>query len=82
MTSESVDLCALCPCRRMATLSKKAPVPRIDPVLWGQVGRLAARELRSVIAEVECLHREASARRSAWPEPPAARARDGPAGSR
>jgi hypothetical protein len=38
---------------------RKAYPLRIDPALWAAVERLAAAELRSVNAEVECLIREA-----------------------
>jgi len=39
--------------------ARKAYALRIDPALWAAVERLAACELRSVNAEVECLLREA-----------------------
>jgi hypothetical protein len=42
---------------------KKAFALRLDPVLYEMVERIAARELRSVNAEMECLLREALARR-------------------
>ena len=38
---------------------RKAYPLRIDPALWATVERLAAGELRSVNAQVECLLREA-----------------------
>ena len=38
---------------------RKAYPLRIDPALWAAVERLAAGELRSVNAQVECLIREA-----------------------
>lgn len=38
---------------------RKAFPLRIDPALWAAVERLAAGELRSVNAQVECLLREA-----------------------
>ena len=38
---------------------RKAYPLRIDPALWAAVERLAAGELRSVNAQVECLLREA-----------------------
>jgi hypothetical protein len=43
--------------------SKKAYPLRIDAQLYDMVERLAALELRSVNAEMECLLREALARR-------------------
>ena len=42
---------------------KKALALRHDPALHEMVERLAAQELRSVNAEIECLLREALARR-------------------
>lgn len=57
----------------MASPGKKAFALRIDPLLWEQVERLAAQELRSANAQVEFLLREALARRgrlpAAAPEP-------------
>ena len=47
----------------MASPGKKAYPLRIDPALWGALQRLAARDLRSVNAEIEFLLREALARR-------------------
>lgn len=38
---------------------RKAYPLRVDPALWSAVERLAATDLRSVNAEVECLLREA-----------------------
>ena len=43
----------------MASPDKKSFALRIDPVLWAQIERLAATELRSVNAQVEYLLREA-----------------------
>ncbi|TCO97645.1 hypothetical protein EV684_1216 [Rubrivivax gelatinosus] len=43
----------------MASPGKKAFALRIDPLLWAEVERLAAADLRSVNAEVEVLLREA-----------------------
>jgi hypothetical protein len=43
--------------------TKKAFALRLDPVLHGAIERMAARELRSVNAEIEVLLREALARR-------------------
>ena len=42
----------------MADARKAYPL-RVDPALWAAVERLAACDLRSVNAEVECLLREA-----------------------
>ena len=39
--------------------ARKAYPLRVDPALWAAVQRLAAADLRSVNAEVECLLREA-----------------------
>ncbi len=38
---------------------RKAYPLRVDPALWAAVERLAATDLRSVNAQVECLLREA-----------------------
>ena len=38
--------------------ARKAYPLRVDPALWAAVERLAATDLRSVNAEVECLLRE------------------------
>jgi hypothetical protein len=38
---------------------RKAFALRIDPALWAAVERLAATELRSANAQIECLLREA-----------------------
>ena len=43
----------------MASPDKKSFALRIDPVLWAQIERLAASELRSVNAQVEYLLRDA-----------------------
>ena len=40
-------------------IDRKAFPLRVDPALWAAVERLAATDLRSVNAEVECLLREA-----------------------
>lgn len=48
----------------MASPGKKAFALRIDPALWDELQRLAARDLRSVNAEIEFLLREGLARRS------------------
>lgn len=47
----------------MAGPSKKAFALRLDPALFAAIERAAAGDLRSVNAEVECLLREALARR-------------------
>jgi hypothetical protein len=66
----------------MASPGKKSYPLRIDPALWAEVERLAAQELRSANAQVECLLREALTRRGVRLAPPAPRARatpdDGP----
>ncbi len=49
---------------------RKAYPLRIDPALWAAVERLAAGELRSVNAQVECLLREALAERGVTLKPP------------
>lgn len=46
----------------MASPGKKSFLLRVDPVLWSEVERLAAQELRSANAQVEYLLREALAR--------------------
>jgi hypothetical protein len=43
----------------MASPDKKSFALRIDPVLWAEIERLAAAELRSTNAQVEYLLREA-----------------------
>lgn len=53
----------------MASPGKKSYPLRIDPALWAEVERLAARELRSANAQVEYLLREALARRGIRPAP-------------
>jgi len=50
--------------------AKKAFALRLDPALHAAVERLAAGELRSVNAQVECLLREALARRGVKLEAP------------
>ncbi|WP_375398253.1 toxin-antitoxin system HicB family antitoxin [uncultured Sphingomonas sp.] len=47
----------------MAAPSKKAFPLRLDPGLYAAIERAAAADLRSVNAQVECLLREALARR-------------------
>ncbi|MCC2976988.1 toxin-antitoxin system HicB family antitoxin [Sphingomonas sp. PL-96] len=56
----------------MAAPPKKAFPLRLDPALYAAIERTAAGELRSVNAQVECLLREALARRGvklAEPQP-------------
>lgn len=43
----------------MASPGKKSFPLRIDPVLWAEIERMAAQELRSANAQVEYLLREA-----------------------
>lgn len=47
----------------MAAPPKKAFPLRLDPALYAAIERAAAADLRSVNAEVECLLREALAKR-------------------
>lgn len=47
----------------MAAPPKKAFPLRLDPALYAAIERAAAADLRSINAEVECLLREALARR-------------------
>ena len=47
----------------MASPDKKSFLLRIDPVLWAEIERLAAAELRSTNAQVEYLLRSALAAR-------------------
>lgn len=51
----------------MASPGKKAFPLRIDPVLWQEIERLAAQELRSANAQVEFMLREGLARRGRVP---------------
>ena len=51
----------------MASPGKKAFPLRIDPVLWAEIERLAAQELRSANAQVEFLLREALEKRGRLP---------------
>lgn len=53
----------------MASPDKKSFALRIDPVLWAQIERLAAAELRSVNAQVEYLLREAVRTRTGGKNP-------------
>lgn len=54
----------------MSSPGKKAYPLRIDPVVWAELERLAAAELRSVNAQIEFLLREALARRGMTPAKP------------
>ena len=47
----------------MSTAPRKSFPLRLDPALYAAIERAAAGDLRSVNAEVECLLREALARR-------------------
>ena len=58
---------------------KKAFPLRLDPALHAAVERAAAGELRSVNAQIECLLREALARRGVKLEAPVAVKRGRPA---
>ncbi len=57
---------------------KKAFPLRLDPVLHTMVERLAAAELRSVNAQIECLLREALGRRGIRLAPPPRKKRGRP----
>lgn len=58
----------------MASPAKKQFPLRLDPALWDEIERLAARELRSSNAQIELLLREALKRRGIKPaESPAPR---------
>ncbi len=54
----------------MAVPPKKAFPLRLDPALFAAIERSAAGDLRSVNAQVECLLREALARRGVRLAPP------------
>jgi hypothetical protein len=62
----------------MAPRPKKAFPLRIEPALWEAVERLAATELRSANAQIECLLREALSRRGVKIAPPEQRKRGRP----
>lgn len=47
----------------MASPGKKSFMLRIDPVLWAEIERMAAQELRSSNAQVEYLLRDALSQR-------------------
>jgi hypothetical protein len=51
----------------MASPGKKSFALRIDPVLWAEIERLAAQELRSANAQVEFMLREGLERRGRLP---------------
>ncbi|MFL6857526.1 MAG: toxin-antitoxin system HicB family antitoxin [Allosphingosinicella sp.] len=57
---------------------KKAFPLRLEPPLWDALERMAAAELRSVNAQVECLLREALHRRGVKVAPPEPRKRGRP----
>ena len=57
---------------------KKAFPLRLDPALYAAIERSAASDLRSVNAQVECLLREALARRGVKVAPPEQRPRGRP----
>ena len=57
---------------------RKAYPLRIDPALWAAIERVAAADLRSVNAEIECLLRDSLARRGVKLAPPVARKRGRP----
>lgn len=60
----------------MASPDKKSFALRIDPMLWAQIERLAAAELRSANAQVEFLLREAVRARIGGQNPPAQQSKD------
>lgn len=62
----------------MTAPSKKAFPLRLDPALYAAIERAAAGDLRSVNAEVECLLREALARRGVKLDAPVAAKRGRP----
>jgi hypothetical protein len=63
----------------MAASPRKSFPLRLDPALYAAIERSAAGELRSVNAQVECLLREALARRGVKLEAPVAVKRGRPA---
>ena len=62
----------------MAAPPKKAFPLRVDPALYAAIERSAAGDLRSVNAQVECLLREALARREVKLDAPVAAKRGRP----
>ncbi|MFC3578555.1 toxin-antitoxin system HicB family antitoxin [Sphingomonas hylomeconis] len=63
----------------MSVPTKKAFALRLDPALHAAIERAAAADLRSVNAEVECLLREALARRGVKLDAPVKAKRGRPA---
>lgn len=61
---------------------KKAFPLRLEPTLWAALERVAAADLRSVNAQIECLLREALQRRGVKVAPPEPRQRGRPPKSR
>lgn len=61
----------------MASPGKKSFPLRIDPVLWAEIERLAAQELRSANAQVEFMLREGLERRGRLPARAAAAPKKG-----
>ncbi len=59
---------------------RKAYPLRIDPRLWTAIERVAAMELRSINAQIECLLREALAARGVKLKSPVPRKRGRPPG--
>jgi hypothetical protein len=51
----------------MASPGKKSFPLRIDPILWAEIERLAAQELRSANAQVEFMLREGLEKRGRLP---------------
>ena len=51
----------------VTSAEKKAFLLRVDPLLWGELERLASNELRSVNSQIEFLLREALERRGIRP---------------
>ncbi|HEX8124296.1 MAG TPA: toxin-antitoxin system HicB family antitoxin [Allosphingosinicella sp.] len=62
----------------MPPAPKKAFPLRIEPALWTALERVAATDLRSVNAQIECLLREALGRRGVKVAPPEGRKRGRP----
>jgi hypothetical protein len=60
----------------MASPGKKSFPLRIDPVLWAEIERMAAQELRSANAQVEYLLRQALAQRGRKLPDPSLRGND------
>ncbi len=56
----------------MASPDKKSFLLRIDPLLWAEIERLAAAELRSANAQVEYMLRESLRARTGGRSTPAA----------